>query len=200
MVAAYESQRHELAGVWAEFYPAAHAFAWGLCAGHRWSFDYAGVTGPIDYADLTGRIADCIAALSPQVAWDYNMTLAARAVTLYAGGDRELRGLGGQTRANVKNAASALNGTGPGKGPKVNAFARNIRGDWTVVCVDRHMLTAAGYDDKRPTNRTRADVARRVTIAADRFDLMPATMQALIWGWHRYTKGYMTYYNQEDNR
>jgi hypothetical protein len=142
-------------------------------------------------------VSDCIAALSPQVAWDYNMTLAARAVDLYARGDHDLRGLSGQTKANIRNAASALNGNGPGNGPKVNAFARNIRGDWSVVCVDRHMLVCAGYDDKRPTVRSRADVARRVTLAADRFDLAPATMQALIWGWHRHSKGYQTYYNQE---
>ena len=181
MVAAYEAQSHELAPIWASFYPAAHAFAAGLWRSNN-------CHGTI------GDVCDCIAALSPQVAWDYNMTLATRAVQLYNTGDTELRGLSGQTRANVRNAASALNGNGPGKGPKVNAFARNIRGDWSVVCVDRHMLEAAGHDAKKPTAKTRADVARRVTLAANHFDVAPATMQALIWGHHRFTKGYQTYY------
>lgn len=183
LVAAFAAKRHELAEVWASFYPAAHAFAEGLAHSVPWEWHEYNVF----------RVCDCIAALSPQVAWDYNMTLATRAVQLYATGDTELRGLSGQTKANIRNAASALNGTGPGKGPKVNAFARNIRGDWGVVTVDRHMLEAAGYDAKRPTVRTRADVARRVTLAARRIGEAPATTQALIWGWWRAQKGYQTY-------
>lgn len=189
MVAAYEAQRHPNAGVWASFYPAASAFATGLVDTYGdWNFRYT------HSWDAHGHVSDCIAALSPQVAWDYNMTLAARAVDLYVKGDRDLAGLAGQTKANIRNAASALQGYGPGKGPKVNAFARNIRGDWEVVCVDRHMLDAAGYDANKPTRKTRADVARRVTLAARRYDMAPATMQALIWGYHRHTKGYQTYY------
>ena len=181
MKAAQSAVDHEHSDVWAAFYPAAHAFAVGLAE---------------DWPPLASdHTADCIAALSPQVAWDYNMTLAARAVELYRQGDHDLRGLSGQTKANIRNAASALNGTGPGNGPKVNAFARNIRGDWSVVCVDRHMLDAAGFDPKKSTTKTRAEVARRVTVAARRFDTEPATMQALIWGWWRFNKGYSTYYH-----
>ena len=195
LVAAYAAKTHDLAPVWSSFYPAARAFAEGLafCNGDgiaRWALKHA----PHTRIDWNGRVCDCIAALSPQVAWDYNMTLATRAVQLFAAGDTELRGLSGQTKANIRNAASALNGTGPGNGPKVNAFARNIRGDWEVVTVDRHMLEAAGYDPKVVNRKTRADVARRVTLAARTIGEAPATTQALIWGHHRYTKGYLTYY------
>lgn len=142
--------------------------------------------------------AGVIAALSPQLGWGRNLTLAEevfRRGTAY--------GVKGQTHANLTKADKILSGTcAPLEalgGDKVRSFYRAIMGDGTAVVVDRHAFALALADrdaDVRVLRRVgmyerfahtyvlAADAFRIATNGA--FTLTPVQVQAVTWvTWRR---------------
>lgn len=168
---------------WAAFY--ADAYRW--CAG------LASETFPnLDIEVGAHRVADCVAALSPLKPWDQNLRLAKQACEWYATGSGGLPDIGAMILRRGA-AAAALAGDGPGTGPKVAAFAYNIRtaGEGRVrATIDRHMLAMIAAPNATP--RT-VRVAETALIAATPYGYTPAQFQAVLWGWWRETKGYQTY-------
>lgn len=187
---------------WARFYPD----AWVWCVG------VAGEAYPetdvIPLEERAGRVADCVAALSPLKPWDQNLAMAERAVEWHVSHAPRavttgafVRDAAAHVGAMVSRAAAALvalEGGGPGTGPKVSAFAANIRGDYDRVTIDRHML-AMLLPDVQPTPKRVRDVADAVRAGweyragAVRSWRSPAELQAILWGWHREQKGLPAY-------
>lgn len=176
---------------WTGFYSYAHAWCAGVAAE---LFD------PNALDVYTGRVADLVAALSPLKPWDKNLELAREAAEQYA--DRITRpGMGadwvpkiGAMRSRREAAADALRGHGPGTGPKVGAFAANIRSAGRCAdraTIDRHMLAIVD-PHLQPTPKRVSDIEQGL-IAATPPRYRPPEFQALLWGIHRYLKGYQTY-------
>lgn len=119
------------------------------------------------------RAAGVIAAFSPRVHWSRNVNLA----HVFLKGDtpsclgRSIK----SAKEVLKHGISAL------KGPKTNAFARNIAGDLSAVTVDSWMMKAAGYNTISPNNTQYRAIEKSVKVLANRYDVEPAVMQALIW-------------------
>ncbi len=135
-------------------------------------------------------VADVIAALSPMKGWHENLRLAEEALKLTRGCKHEpalrrrllnLKVMGSRRDAVVR----ALLGQGV-SGPKVSAFAANIKGDMIKVTVDRHMHALTGLSKVD-------DAALAITTAAATLNEFPAVVQAATWGIHRNRKGYETY-------
>lgn len=107
----------------------------------------------------------------------------------------------GPMTSRKQAAGNALRGFGPGDGPKVSAFAANIRGDLdTRVTIDRHML-AMLCPELAPTPKRVRDIetaflsvyrGRGFTDPAAR-TYTPAESQAVLWGWWRERKGLPPY-------
>lgn len=64
-------------------------------------------------------------------------------------------------------------------GPKVRAFAANLKGDYDQVTVDVWMLRLFGYD--KPSAEARKKVCKHVIRAAEEIGCSPAEMQAEMW-------------------
>jgi len=142
-----------------------------------------------EWADTYGRsianVACVIAAISPQCDWPRNLIIA----------DETLQGhnvpsIGGALPTNLRKAQivrderlSTLLDIFPG-GPKVNSFAANLAGDYSVVTVDAHVLQAA-LNDVTSTRALKwaayAVVSSAYTQAAKQLKLEPAELQATIW-------------------
>jgi hypothetical protein len=161
----------------AEWYPRAHKLA-----------------GEIFGCPSTG--AGVIAALSPQCAWQRNITLAREAA----------RGKRGSyvTASNWAKAQRIMGGEhwttvlGP-RGPKVRAFAATIEDPWDAlpVVIDRHAFDVAigrpTSDSARQVVLSRVGVydlfAATYRLAADLVGESPATVQATTWTTWRRLKG-----------
>jgi hypothetical protein len=119
-----------------------------------------------------------IAALSPRTIWSRNAAGAALLVL----GDEPLPGL--LTR-NVSMARSVIAGHSLEeltKGPKIQAFARNIAGETWTVTVDVHMAYAMGIDERTLSRAGCYDAAAEaVRAAAVARGVEPSTMQATTW-------------------
>lgn len=137
------------------------------------------------------QIAGVVAALSPQVSWERNLTLATSAL------DRHMVGLEllGQTQDNLGKAQAILDGVEPLDalgGLKVRAFYQCIisAGETDQVCVDRHAV-AAYYAPgdvvwASLTPKRYAIVAAAYTEAAAVLGVTPAQCQAIVWcAWRR---------------
>lgn len=114
-----------------------------------------------------------IAAFSPRCRWSTNVAHAVE----YAAGGRP-RCLGNNLRMAD---AAAVHGFGALRGPKTNAFARNIAGDVDAVTVDVWMMRAAGLDTDTPNLTQYAELSAAVRKVARRLGVDPSTAQALIW-------------------
>jgi hypothetical protein len=156
---------------WAEganWYPAANSFAVGLAE---------------KYGFRLWQTAAAIAALSPQVSWSRNVTMAE---ALCAG-----RPAGGQTGANIAKARAALRGEMTLGGPKVRAFFWNIYQPEAedVVTIDRHAVAIAFGRPLGDVERIRAlSTPRKYRTYAEAYQRaakdvgMPAnTLQAITW-------------------
>jgi len=130
------------------------------------------------------NVACVIAAVSPQIDWPRNLIVAD---DILAGRSPSV---GGCLPANVCKAervrderVSTLLDIFP-HGPKVNHFARNLAGDFSVVTVDSHGLQAA-LDDVLSIRTLRwsayTAVASAYIRAAAQLALQPADLQAIIW-------------------
>lgn len=173
--------QHPLQPAWADFYRAAHWQA-------AWWASMSGRT--------VGVVADLIAALSPMKSWPENLRLTEACLTAaadtyssaYEAKDFEPVGL---MLSRRKAAARALNGLGV-SGPKVECFAQNIRGNLSVVTIDRHMAEAASENPNRLNVTTLRRLQGMVEDVSRTVREYPATVQAVIWGYVRYKKGYKT--------
>lgn len=133
----------------------------------------------LTYADdRTG--AAVVSAFSPQESWARNCL---RAGIWAAGGDP--RGLPMHMQAATRALGFARDGSDPVdalNGPKTNAFARNIDGDYDPVTIDKHMCAAADITAKELgwvyVYEHMEDAVRAV---AREYHVAPAQMQAIIW-------------------
>lgn len=124
------------------------------------------------------RAAEVIAALSPRTIWSRNAAGAALLITK----DEVLPGL--LTR-NVSIARSIIKGgtlAALTKGPKTQAFAKNIAGDTQAVTIDVHMAYAMGIDESTLSRVGCYDAASEaVRAAAVARGVEPSTTQAVVW-------------------
>ena len=134
-----------------------------------------------DEFDVAEEIAAyVIAATSPRTFWSFNVKHA-RAILAYE--DAPSGALGTN---HARGMAIRDYGIGHiGNGPKVNAFARNIAGDWNEVTIDMWAFRAACGDlaiEKFLARKGAYEtVAEAYRIAAKKFGIAPAQMQAIVW-------------------
>jgi hypothetical protein len=160
-----------------EWYAKANAFAKGLA-------DHNGLT--------LRQTAGIVAALSPQVSWEVNQTIALKA----ASGRRYT----GQTGPNMSKASRIRNGEDPSEvlftseksGQKVRAFFACIESPETTdaVCIDRHAYSLAEglltNDDRERSNALRrkgvyATLEASYREAARILGVRPHEVQAVTW-------------------
>lgn len=144
-------------------------------------------------ARRTRAWAGVLAALSPNVGWERNLSLALRAAH---------KGFcdGGTYGANCDKANRIINGEDPEdvlSGPKVTAFFRLIADPTndTDVCVDRHAAHIAWGEivpDAERENRLRRQKGAERTkiinaykLVAYRRGILPSQAQAIAWVRHR---------------
>jgi hypothetical protein len=130
--------------------------------------------------DVTPEIAAyVIAATSPRTIWSFNVKHA-RAILAYDDAPSGAMGTNDTRGRMVRDfGVSAI-----GNGPKVNAFARNLSGDDNAVTIDMWAVRAACGDipDNILTRRgVYETIAEAYRIAARKFGITPAQMQAVIW-------------------
>lgn len=151
--------------------------------GAQWyhdAHDLASTLAPALSEDGDGlvRAAEVIAALSPRTQWSVN---AAGAALLVLHGEALPHLMG----RNVETARRIINGMRLEtltKGPKTQAFAKNIAGDTWEVTVDVHAAYAVGVDEKTLARAGCYDaVAEAYRAAALARGVEPSTMQATVW-------------------
>jgi hypothetical protein len=127
------------------------------------------------HLDSTVEVAACvIAAFSPRTSWTRNLQHAYK----YAQGGT----IPGLRIWTVMADASLTQGFDALKGPKTNAFARNIAGDVDAVTIDVWMMRAAGLSGHdTPTVVQYRRIADAVRALAVELGMTPRGVQALIW-------------------
>jgi hypothetical protein len=169
--AVYEDASEEEVQNGKQWYHVAHRFAAGLARLHDGD---------------TGRAAGVIAALSPQVSWERNMSMA---TSVY----REQPVIG-QTGINIEKAKRIYEGEDPLEvlgGKKTRAFYTNISfpDNSGVVTIDRHAVAIALGE--RDINREHSNLLRRkgnyeeleraYKTAGFRYFLKGSEIQAVTW-------------------
>jgi hypothetical protein len=139
----------------------------------------------VRYMSSVDVVACIIAAHSMNASWSANMK---RTVNHLQGNPS---GLGAAITMANNAIALAANGGDPFDaivGPKINPFARNVAGDLSYVATDRWAQRAAfnSLDDKtnnRWINRKgmRDNMINAYKLVAQRHDLEPAVLQAIVW-------------------
>jgi hypothetical protein len=137
----------------------------------------------LQYGDDADLFCDLLAATSPRKQVGANWKLAARVYKAW-----RVLGISDMTRHNMSllgvmssqqpNVIRALNRE-PLSGPKVRAFAANLKGDFSQVTVDIWMLRLFNYD--KPTEKRRKEVVDYVIRAAAELGYEPAEVQAEMW-------------------
>jgi hypothetical protein len=138
-------------------------------------------------------VIDVVAVLSPGMPWIWNVANAVRVInyqtsTAYPNNVRKARALlGGGDREEIV------------KGPKVTAFAENIRSSGTDdgVTLDTWAIRVAGGPTwyKRvikqgPTAKQHRRLTQAYTEVADRLHLRPCELQAIVWHQIRIENGF----------
>ena len=141
----------------------------------------------LNYDAWAPWFADCVAALSPLKTWTTNQTVAVLALSNWIGSASTTVEPLPVLSARAVAAQFALRGEGV-SGPKLTAFARNLRGDYSIATIDRHMLDMV---KAKPSEVLTCQHA--LAFAAQDHDLDAATAQAGLWGYWRAVKGYATY-------
>ena len=136
------------------------------------------------YSYSMATVACTIAALSPQTEWSRNLIVADDLLA-----DR-YPSIGGILGENIRKAKLVLSSRASNllaifpSGPKVNSFAANLAGDFSLVTIDAHVMQAA-LADVQATYTLKwapyAVFARCYQDAAKTVDLEPAVFQAIIW-------------------
>lgn len=148
--------------------------------GERWYDDARATAEYLEraYALSPGAGAGIIAALSPRIHWNRNITLAKLLCT-----GMEVKALGRSLRHARAIAQGARTGTVL-NGPKTRAFAACISrpsNPW-AVCIDVWAARAAGVDpNKLKSKKLYNQTADAYRAAAKMRDLNPAAFQAVIW-------------------
>lgn len=141
------------------------------------------------YERPIANVACVVAALSPQCSWERNLVIADDILAL------RRPSIGGALPANIRKAqrirddrACTIADYFP-FGYKVNTFAANLAGNWSVATVDTHGLQAALNDVRSTLTLRRAsyDVFSQCYVdAASAVGLEPAHFQAIVWHvWRR---------------
>lgn len=123
-----------------------------------------------------GKPAGIVAALSPQVQWARNKSMAIEVM--------ETGWTTGQTTANIHKAVRIWEGERPLSvlgGQKVRAFYRAIMGDPNAVVLDTWMAQAMGWPHNSFSERQYERCSRALTRAANRCGVPPANFQAIVW-------------------
>jgi len=134
------------------------------------------------YADDWKLFCDLLAATSPRKQVSANWKLADK-IYRHCSGFTEsswrgtLPNLGVMT-SQIPNVIRALKRE-PLSGPKVQAFAANLKGDMSKVTVDVWMLKLFNYD--KPSAKAREEVTEYVLRAAAEMGCEPAEVQAEMW-------------------
>lgn len=128
------------------------------------------------------RLADIVAVLSPRNRWERNIADAVALVRAVRAGDPLPQV--GTFRGNAEKAAAIARGEPYTlKGPKVSAFAENLKGDREAVTLDVWAWRALTRG-KRTGPRSAADYAigaRAVAEVAARTGYSARTCQAITW-------------------
>jgi hypothetical protein len=129
--------------------------------------------------------AGVIAALSPRSKWDKNKA-DAKAVLRAATSGSEVLPKVSAYGANLRKAWRIAKGESPASvlgGPKVNAFYRNICGDYNGVTVDVWAARVAEPYNHKFAGRDKdyATIAEAYASAADKLGTWPAFVQAVCW-------------------
>ena len=134
-----------------------------------------------EYGHTRETVAAVVAILSPQCPWSRNIAGARLALSLHAAGHPATDARSATVYfANVLKAWRYLDGDRSAlRGPKVEAFAANLRGDLTYVTVDVWATRAAVRRDL--PGRDRSAIVHGYRLAARRADMSPAEFQAVVW-------------------
>ena len=135
-----------------------------------------------------GTVAGFVAALSPLNSWPSQVKFTPASLSngleLIHAGESAIHGiLGPGFSSNKDKAARILAGEKPLDvlgGDKVRAFFRNLRGDFSVVTIDRHALAICGLDEGISSKRY-AQASNAFTLAGKRLGISGAEAQALTW-------------------
>lgn len=138
-----------------------------------------------DYGVSYRHAAGVIAALSPRTKWGTNKEDAKRVLRAASQGS-EIVPKCSAYGTNVRKAWRIANGEAPAQvlsGPKVNAFYRNICGDYNGVTVDVWAARVAEpYNHKFPGKQKHYDeIADAYRNVADAVNTFPAFLQATCW-------------------
>ena len=124
--------------------------------------------------EATIETGACIlAAYSPNNRWANNISCALR----YSLGET----VGGLYAKPAKLADIRARGLAAITGPKLRAFARNIIGDPDAVTIDVWMARAAKLSGEVPTAKEYRTCEAAIHAAARKYNLTPATAQAVVW-------------------
>ena len=141
--------------------------------------------------------AGVISALSPRKEWSINVRIAESIIARYTATGLSALRHGGTLTAQLRQVDKVLSLNNPTAndvaesfgGPKTAAFARNIIGDLSGVCVDGHAsniafhgMTRLGIPDATsPKGPLYGLIAAAYTNAAKQLGIAPATLQAVTW-------------------
>ena len=140
------------------------------------------------YGDDADLFCDLLAATSPRKQVSANWRLAKQVYDDWKSSRRfdavcaaviVNYSVSGLLPCHKSNVVRALSGQEL-RGPKVRAFAANLKGDLDQVTVDVWMLRFFGFD--KDTKRAHQVVVESVELAAAIVQIKPAEMQAVIWG------------------
>lgn len=134
-----------------------------------------------EYGLDRATVANVTAALSPQCPWGRNVAGTRLVLDTHArGADWTAARSATVYTVNVRKAFRIMDGDhGALKGPKVEAFGANLRGDLDYVTVDMWATRAAVRRDI--PGRDRAAIVKGYRMAAKRCGVSPAEFQAIIW-------------------
>jgi len=129
--------------------------------------------------------AGVIAVLSPRQRWETNKA-DAQAVLRAASSGSRVKPKVSAYGANLNKAWRIANGEQPAKvlgGPKVNAFYRNICGDYNGVTVDVWAARVAEPYNRRFAGKDKdyQVIATAYATVADHLNIFPAFLQAICW-------------------
>ncbi len=127
-----------------------------------------------EYPDL---FCDILAATSPRVAISRNWRVANHIYKHWTSGKG--LDLSQCMRTHAPNVRRAIRRE-PLSGPKVSAFAANLKGDMSQVTIDVWMLRYYGIEGS-VTKKVYAELVARVTAEAQEHGYAPAEYQAIIW-------------------
>lgn len=138
----------------------------------------------VTYGLSVETVACIVAAISPQCSWDRNLIIADDIL------NRRPASVGGALHANLAKAECIRNDRAKimlpyfPHGPKVNTFAANLAGNYTIATVDTHGLQAA-LNDVQATYTLRWTpyqvFSQCYVNVAHTVGLLPAYFQAIIW-------------------